>query len=140
MKNIKKVFFVLLMVSMIGGLIGCSATTQPNGSTVTDTPDSTATSQADGLKTIIIYPQPGVTNATVNGIPITTGQENSIQVNADDSLVTAKFTYQNSQGVLTETSVDLQTYYEFHVLAAYGGYLSTVHRSAFENDKTTEHR
>lgn len=138
MKIIKKILFVLLIMSMLGVFIGCTTDTQPIDSTTETTTNSHDTTQSSELKTMVIYPQPGVTNATVNGIPVTTGQENRIQVNINQPLVTAKYSYTNLQGVLTETSYDLQTYYEFHVLKANGGWASTMHAGAFENDKISK--
>ena len=142
MKMINKLLLFLLAGLLLGMSMGCSSSTQPADSTEETSTGSSAETQMpeeqdDGMKTIVIYPQSGVTNATVNGIAVISGQENSIRVDTNQSLVTVKYSYINALGTPAEASYDLQTYYDFHVLKANGGWASTMHEGAFENDKVS---
>lgn len=103
---------------------------------VTSTQPKILEPQDDGIKTILVFPQPGITNATVNGIPIITGQDNQIQIDTNQPLQ-MKYTFVNSYGNVSEATQDLDTYYDFHVLKANGGWASTVHRDAYATDKNS---
>jgi hypothetical protein len=110
---------------------------KPTGNEVTVTKLTQPEPQDDGLKTIIVFPQPGVTNASVNGISVITDTENRVQIDSNQPLV-ATYTIINSQGDPAEMTQTLDTYYDFHVLKANGGWASTIHREAFLADKTSE--
>ena len=92
---------------------------------------------ADGMKTITVYPQDGITNPTVNGVPIITGQDNELRIDPDQPLQ-MKYDFVNSRGQQSQATHDLQTYYDFHVLKANGGWASTLFRDAYETDKSSQ--
>jgi hypothetical protein len=110
---------------------------KPTGQTVTVAPPKTLEPQDDGKKTITVYPQEGITHATVNGIPIITMQDNLVQIDTNQPLQ-MKYNFVNSRGNNSEAVQDLDTYYDFHVLKANGGWASTIHRSAYETDKRSQ--
>jgi hypothetical protein len=118
---------------MVGEVI---TNASPIGMTVTSTPSKILEPQDDGIKTILVYPQPGITNATVNDIPIITGQDNQVQIDTNQPLQ-MKYNFVNSRGNLSEATQDLDTFYDFHVLKANGGWSSTIHRDAYKADKNS---
>lgn len=109
---------------------------KPTGMTVTVTPPKTLEPQDDGMKTITVYPQEGITHATVNGVPIITMQDNRVQIDTNQPL-RVTYNFVNERGNNSEAIQDLDTYYDFHVLKANGGWASTSHRSAYQTDKNS---
>jgi hypothetical protein len=110
---------------------------KPTGQTVTVAPTKTLEPQDDGKKTITVYPQEGITHALVNGIEVYAGQDNLVQIDTNQPL-RVTYNFVNERGNNSEAIQDLDTYYDFHVLKANGGWASTIHRTAYETDKRSQ--
>jgi len=119
---------------LVGEVVTSAGST--TGTTVTSDQPKILEAQNAGIKTILVFPQPGITNATVNDIPIFTGQDNQVQIDTDQPLQ-MEYNFVNEYGNLSEATQDLDTYYDFHVLKANGGWASTIHRSAYDTDKNS---
>lgn len=110
--------------------------TGSTGTGTTTTQPKILEEQDAGVKTILVFPQPGITDATVNGIAVFAGQDNRVQIDTNQPLQ-VKYTFVNEAGHVSQVTQDLDTYYDFHVLKANGGWASTTHREAFATDKTS---
>ena len=107
----------------------------PVGAVTADPEPQDPEPQDDGMKTILVYPQEGITNATVNGIPVIVGQDNRVEIDPNQPLQ-MKYNFINSRGQMSEAIQDLDTYYDFHVLKASGGWSSSKYQASYETDKT----
>jgi len=133
-----------LAVTLLVITLGCSFDAQPidshegtSAATINESPDAPQVpkEQEDVTKTIYVYPQIGVSDATVNGNPVITGQDNIIQIVANEPVL-VKYYYVNLQGSLTEVTPNLDTYYSFFVLKNNGRYSADTFKSTYESEKT----